>query len=334
MIGHTNQEGKLIDLREVQTTPQNLINQVVGIAADRKCLTIEQTNMAFAMAEQLHPYVDELIICEPHHNKLISQNGNKNDRLLAINLCRLLRLDELKPVWRPTQMGKRRLFYQQVKEYKRLDKMLTANRNQLQASLRHWGVQTEVSGSDYRDPSELLEAIGRPALRDELEAKIGFIRQIHTQKTEQFKRARTTGRDYPEIREFQKMTGIGPVGSHTFSGYIQTPHRFEKGGQLIRFCQLGICKRSSDGTPYGYEHLDKTGHSQLKQVSYVAWETAQKSGNEVSRFYEASLERSNNATNARLNTQRKIVKTLWIIWKNNSTYDPERFFSGDGNSAQ
>src|SRR5699024_4307697 len=95
VIGHTNQEGRLMNLRQVQTSPQNLINQLAGIDAQVKHLTIEQTNMTFAMAQKLHPYVDKLIICEPRHNKLISQNSNKNDRLDTINLCKLLRLGEL-----------------------------------------------------------------------------------------------------------------------------------------------------------------------------------------------------------------------------------------------
>src|SRR5699024_9226974 len=120
--------------------------------------------------------------------------------------------------------------------------------------------------------------------------------------------------------EFQKMTGIGPVGAHTFSAYIQTPYRFFDRKKLIRFCQLGVCNRSSDGKQIGYQYLDKAGHSALKQVSYIAWETAQGSDNEVSGFYQASLERTGNATNARLNTQRKILITLWSLWKHKRTY--------------
>lgn len=334
MIGYTNKEGKLLGLRQVKTNGQNLINSITGIPAEHKYLTIEQTNMAFTMAEQLARYVDKLIICEPRHNQLISQNGNKNDRLDTINLCKLLRLGELKPVWRPKKMGRRRLFYQQVKEYHRLGKILTAQKNQLQASLRHWGIQASMSSQDYRDPSHLLKTVGMPGLADQLQAKITFVRAIEDQKTAQLERVCQTGRDYPEITEFQKMTGIGPVGAHTFSGYIQTPHRFENRRQLIRYCQLGICKRSSDGKQLGREHLDRAGHSQLKQVSYIGWEVAQKSENEVSRFYQASRQRSKNDTNARLNTQRKILTTLWSIWKNKQTYRPAKFCAGSGNSAQ
>ncbi len=267
--------------------------------------------MAFAMAEKLAPYVDKLIICEPRHNKLISQNSNKNDNLDAINLCRLLRLGELKPVWRPKQMGKRRLYYQQVKQYYRLGKVLTRNKNQLQAVLRHWGIN--IGLSDYQDPSAMAEQVSNERLAAELMAKMQLIGFLTSQKQEQMKRIKATGSDYPEVAEFQKMSGVGPVGAHTFSAYIQTPHRFAGRKQLIRFCQLAVCKRSSDGKQVGYEHLDRAGHSCLKQVSYIAWETSQKGENEVSGFYRASLRRSDSTTNARLNTQRKILTTLLSI---------------------
>ncbi len=331
MIGYMNNKGKYMGQQQVQTSPENLINQITAIPAKTKSLTIEQSNMAFTMAKELRTYVDHLIVCDPRHNKLITQNANKNDGLDTQRLCRLLRLDELKPIWIPKQMGLRRLFYGQVKEYQRLIKLLTAQKNQFQANLRHWGITAQVGESDYQDPTALLADVSSPALAGELKAKLSFVRQVARQKDAQLNRIKQTGSHFWEIAEFQKMTGIGPIGAHTFSAYVQTPHRFSGRKQLIRFCQLGVCQRSSDGRSLGHEHLDKAGHSCLKQISYIAWETAQKSQNEVSGFYKASLPESNSPTNARLNTQRKILRTLWSLWKHKRTYRPELFYSGDGN---
>lgn len=334
MIGYMNEEGKYLGQQQVQTSSKNLINQIVAISAESKQLTIEQSNMTFAMAEKLRPYVQRLIVCDARYNQLIAGSGNKDDDLDTLRLCKLLRLDALKPVWTPKKMGKRRLYYQQVKEYYRLGKELTRNKNQLQAVLRHWGLSNKLTAEQYRNPSALVGSIEDKGLAEELMAKMELVSFLDVQKQAQLKRIKATGNDFWEVSEFQKMTGIGPVGAHTFSGYLQTPHRFRRRNQLIRFCQLGICKRSSGGKQIGREHLDKAGHSGLKQVSYIAWETAQKSDNEVSRFYQASLKRSRNATNARLNTQRKILVTLWSLWKHNRTYQPEKFYSGEGNSAQ
>ena len=49
--------------------------------------------------------------------------------------------------------------------------------------------------------------------------------------------------------------------------------------------------------------------------------------NEVSLFYDASLRRTGDPVHARLNTQRKILKVLWTIWKKDVAYNSKRFYS-------
>ena len=44
------------------------------------------------------------------------------------------------------------------------------------------------------------------------------------------------GLRYPEIKQFQLMPGIGKVGFHVFSAFIQTPHRFATKQKLWRYC--------------------------------------------------------------------------------------------------
>lgn len=334
LIGFMNQQGQYISQQQVPTTAVNLINQVTAIAAESKWLTIEQSNMAFWAAEQLRDYVDKLIVCDPRHNALISASENKNDHLDTLRLCRLLRLGSLKSVWTPEHLGIRRLFYSQMKEYQRLVKTMSIHKRQLAASLRNWGVNTKVLAKDYRDPGKIIAQLPSDLLREELLAKFSFIQSVSARVREQFERIRQTGEQFWEIAEFRKMSGIGPVGAHMFSAYIQTPHRFRQRGQLIQFCQLGVRKFTSDGKKVGNERLSKAGHGCLKNLAHVAWKASLGADNEVHRFYQTSLQTTGIPTHARLNTQRKILITLWSIWKNNRTYNPEKFFSGDGDSAR
>lgn len=327
VIGHMNQAGKYIGPRQVPTEPTPLIKQVVSISAEHKQLTIEQGNLSHWMADKLKPYVDRLIICDPRHNKLISAGGSKNDETDTRHLCKLLRLGALKEIYHEQQMGERRLFYFQVKQYERFTKSLTIAKRQVTAALRNWGYNVCLSRQDYKHPESCLKAVTDRRLQAELRWKFKEIQFLASQKANQFKRLMATGQAYPEITEFQKMAGCGPVTAHTFSGYIQTPHRFSRKEQLIKFCRLAVNKYSSDGRSLRSERLCKAGHSSLKNVSYTIWKCARGSANEVSDFYHSSCERSNNPTNARLNTQRKIIKTFWILWKHNRTYNPTKFNS-------
>lgn len=334
LIGFMNKQGEYIGQQQVQTTAVNLINQVTAIPAESKWLTLEQSNMAFWAAEQLRDHVDKLIVCDPRHNALISASENKNDHLDTLRLCRLLRLGALKSVWTPKHMGVRRLFYSQMKEYQRLVKTMSIHKRQLTDSLRNWGVTTKVLAKDYRNPARLIDQLQSASLRAELQAKFSFIESVSRQVRHQFERARQTGEQFWEISEFQKMSGIGPVGAHTFSAYIQTPHRFRRRGQLIQFSQLGVRKFTSDGKKVGNERLSKAGHGCLKNLAHVAWKASLSSDNEVHQFYRRSLQTTGNPTHARLNTQRKILITLWSLWKNNRSYNPEMFYSARGDSAQ
>ena len=243
-------------------------------------------------------------------------------------------MGELNQVWRPKQLGIRRLFYGQLKEYQRLIKTLTIHKRQLQANLRHWGVNIKVVAADYSNPGRILDRIPQPLLGEEVAAKFRFIQTVARQKDQQFKRLRRTGQEFWEIAEFQKMSGVGPVGAHTFSGYIQTPHRFRRRGQLISFCQLAVRKFTSDGKKVRNERLSKAGHGCLKNIAHIAWKTSVGKNNEVNEFYQASLARCGDPVNARLNTQRKILIILWSIWKHKRTYLPEKFCSGSGDSAR
>lgn len=182
VIGYMNKEGEYIGKRQVQTSASNLVKQVAAIPAEQKYLTIEQGNMTFWAAEQLRDHVDRLIVCDPGYNKLICRSSNKNDHLDTLRLCKLLRLGELKEVWRPKQLGIRRLCYGQVKEYQRLVKTLTIQKRQLQANLRHWGINIKVVAADYCKPERILNQINQSLLAEEVAAKFRFIQSIASQK--------------------------------------------------------------------------------------------------------------------------------------------------------
>jgi hypothetical protein len=140
------------------------------------------------------------------------------------------------------------------------------------------------------------------------------------------------GKKFPEIGRLRTVPGVGVIGAHVFVAYIQEPSRFESAQQLWRYCRLGIRDRSSDGKPLGFQQLDRCGHGGLKAISYRAWLMAIKAQRgAVYEFYRASLDRTRNEVHARLNTQRKILQTLLVLWKTQHEFDPKTFL---GTEAQ
>jgi transposase len=329
-----NESGNYLGQQRVPTTATNLINQIVAIPGHVKKLTIEQSNMAFWAADHLQHHVDELIVCDPRKNALISRGENKNDKSDTLALCTLLRLNKLTEVWRPRELGVRRIFFHQVKEYHRLIKSMSIHKRQLQDGLRHWGIHKKATRAVYNSPEELLADIDNNLLREEFAEKIEVIGYLNQRKERQLRRLIHTAKEFGEIKEFLKIPGVGPVGSHTFSGYIQTPYRFERPSQLIKFCKLAVRKFTSDGKRVRSERLSKSGHGQLKNLSHIAWKSSLTSDNEVSRYYRCVLERSGNQVHARLTTQRKILITMWALWKKNESYNPTKFTYTCGGSTR
>jgi transposase len=209
----------------------------------------------------------------------------------------------------------------------------TALKLQLKAHYRQWGVIPTGSLVYGRSGRGKYLAQVRPA---GVRAQLQMLYQALDSALEVEHQARRLmgqlGKAYAEVRRLQTVPGVGVIGAHLFVAYIQEPARFETAQQLFRYCRLGLRDRSSDGKPLGFQQLDRCGHGVLKAVSYRAWLMAMKrKAGAVYEFYLASLERTHNEVHARLNTQRKVLQTLWVLWQQQREFDPKTFL---GTEAQ
>ena len=64
----------------------------------KKILTFEETSTSQWLYVELKDYVDEIVVCDPYRNHLLS-DGPKTDELDAAKLVKLLREGFLKPVF-------------------------------------------------------------------------------------------------------------------------------------------------------------------------------------------------------------------------------------------
>jgi transposase len=276
--------------------------------------------------------VSQLIIADPRENSLISRNAMKGDKVDVRQLCRLLRLGELKKVYHP-QDDERAVFKAAVQQYISLRDHETTMKRQIKAKYRGWGV-IDVQGTCVYNPKKRGHYLGQvksSAVRHQLERMNVLLDTALKMQQLALEEANRLGRKYPEITEFKKMPGVGPVGALVYDAYIQTPERFSKKSALYRYCQLAVTDRSSDNKPLGFKRLDKAGNSELKAMSYRAFNAAMriKRVNEVRRFFEQSRRVTGSAMHARLNTQRKIISVMHAVWRKGEAYRPELFLGSE-----
>lgn len=310
------------------TCEGELVRHVKGIEAGKKILAIEESPLVFWIAQTLRPYVTELVIADPRENPLISRNAMKGDKVDVQQLCRLLRLGELKKVYHP-QDDERAVFKAAVQQYISFRDQESALKHQLKAKYRSWGV-VSVEGTCVYNPQkrqEYLLQVKVSAVRNQLSRMYVLLDTALKMQELALDEAKRLGRKYPEIHEFKKIPGVGPIGSLIYDAYIQTPARFTRKSALHRYCQLAVTDRTSDGKPLGFKRLDKAGNSELKAMSYRAFNAAMriKRPNEVRSFFEQSLRMTGSHMHARLNTQRKTLSVMHGLWRKGEPYRPELF---------
>lgn len=332
VLGSMSAGGEFERSWRFRTSEKELVRHVKGVEAGTKLLAIEEGSLAYWIARTIKPYVSDVLIADPKKNPSISQNAMKGDKVDVRQLCRLLRLNELKRVYHPEE-DERAVFKAAVQQYIDFRNQETALKRKLKAKFRGWGVQ-DIEGKVVYSPGkrdEYLCLIEEKSVRNQLLRLYVLLDTALKMQELALQEAKRLARKYPEIAEFKKIPGVGDVGALIYDAYIQTPDRFNRKSRLYRYCQLGVTDRTSDGKPLGFKRLDREGNSELKAMSYRSFLAAMriKRPNEVRTFFEQSFRSTRNSTRARLNTQRKIISVMHGVWRKGEEYRPELFLGSD-----
>ena len=326
VLGAMREDGTWLGEARIPTDAAALREAVAGIKSPDTWLTFEEGGMSLWLCDLLRPLVPKLLVCDPRENASIGRSAKKRDEWDVRELCRLLRLGELKEVWHSTDPA-RNAFLLAAETYLQLRQEVTRLKSVLKAWYRRGGVM--VTGSTpYSEEGrkKWLPLLPAGPLREGAGIQYAVLDTLEEQWEKAWKNLTGRGRAFPEIARLMAAKGIGPVGAHLFSALIGDPFRFATRQQIWRYCKLGITERTSDGKPLGYQRLERHGQGELKAVSYHAWKGAViAKDNEIKRWYEESRERTGSARHARLNTQRKIIEMMWVIWRSGKDYDPKRF---------
>lgn len=319
-------DGNLLAGDRIPTTDESIVSTFSSMNGPVHVM-MEAATISGHIYYLLEPVVQEVIVCEPRFNKQISLSSSKGDPQDAAKLAELLRLRSFKEVWMPENKD-RWVFRQLVSHYSTLTSMGSRVQSRLHARYLMNGVfdrggflkeenrHTLMDSIRYHGVDSILEQFYR--IHDFLQEE----RQQAKQKMVQFSRR------FPEIQRFLEVPGVGEVIASLFSAYIGNPHRFETNKQVRKYCSLAIRSRTSDGTPLGYEKLDRGGRSELKDATYKAALAAISSGeNAIGQYYSKQLEKTGSTKKARLSTQRKVVDVLWNLWRKDEQYDPEKVYN-------
>lgn len=277
----------------------------------KKILAVEETTTAQWLYTELKDYVDRILICDPHRNRLLS-DGAKTDKIDAMKLVHLLKAGLMKEVYHSTEkfLYLRRF----VSGYEDLIKAGVRLQNQRYSLLRACGRR----GYDWRGTK--LDSQDDQFVMDCLERQIEAYRREKESYEKEFERL---ARDYPEIRNQKSIPGIGSIHAVTIVARVVSPYRFADKGRYLSYTGLVKLERVSGGRSYGRK---KSRYCrQLKGVYKRSTWAAIGGNNPINDYYEYLInEKGYSEHNARHKTCRRLATLSLGVFKSGKKYQPYR----------
>jgi len=318
-----NETGKLTKAERVDTSASNLINFVKGIRKPR-IIYIEEGTLADWIQETCIAYGEKLVITDAKENRWISSSGQKNDKVDALKLAQLARGGYIKEIHHAT--GTRRRFKELMMAYHDTVRSGTRIKNKIKAKFRGNGIQSPgETVYSRRNREEWRNKLpDEPSLLMILDNLWLQLDQIAAIEKTILAAARVQARQFPEIKTFQAIPGVGFITAATVSAIIETPWRFADKRKLWMYAGLGIEKKSSGEKVYS-EKLTRNYNRLLKYCIKQAGERViQAKDNPFRRKYLAmTLIRGTAPHRAKLTVSRDMLATMLAMWKKGERYNQE-----------
>jgi transposase len=292
--------------RKFGTGEANLIAAMETLKSHEVHVHLEASELASWIRRVLKPRVARVVVGHAKSSAWIAKDPLKRDRLDALKLAELLRMDQVHEVYYADE-DHRTVFKQIVQHYDDVTDQQRRLKQKIKAALREQGVIArgdDVYTSEGREP--LVAQVPSTAARDAIGQLFALLDVTVKTQGDARRLMRREAQKYPEIPRFENVPGVAMITACRFSAYVQTPHRFATKRKLWRYCRLGITDRRSDGKPLGRQALDWNGNGRLKDMSRKAFQGAMKSldDNMFKRTYRDVLQTTHNKDHARLTTQR------------------------------
>lgn len=315
-------KGAVICRKDVLTERQQLID-LVGSVPGPKGVVLEESPMADWAMRVLQPYVAEVIVCDPRRNRLISEDGDKTDKIDPGKLNELYRLGALRPVHHPARQSMADLrawvwaYHDQVK-------LVTAAKNKLKAAFRSAGLQySEGDIYSRNDRPGWLDKLPRASVRERVAELYGNMDELAFRRARMHVRLTRIASRHPVTKRFLQVPGYGPVRALSFLVMIDTPFRFSSPQKLWTYAGLGL-RRKQSGKSGAVQRPGQQYSRRLKEVAWGATRHALKGSdvNPFQRIYERLCKAGLRESLAELSVARKLIAVPWGMWKSGTEYNP------------
>lgn len=322
-IAVVDRQGKIVQRERCDTTIPNL-RQVVEAVLRPRFLVIEEGPMAGWLWRGLRDAVDRLVVSEPRRNRLLAEEGDKDDDIDAEKLAQLLRGGFVKEVHQVESL-ERAVFKEQVALYHFRVRQRVRESQRLTALFRQHGVllreRTYVASEDR--PALLAQLPAQAVLQEAVRLLFRSYDDMAVQEETWRKRLVQLAHNEEVVRRFVALPGIAWIRAATLYAYLDTPWRFRSKSALWKYLGIGL-ERERSGNGPGHVGVPLRTHRLLKSTILGAAQSAVTQGNNpFADMYGRWMQQGLAARLARRNVARAQAATLWGMWKNGSAYRPD-----------
>lgn len=304
--------------------------QILDSLPGKKYIAIEEGPMSGWLYRNLYRKVERFVVADPRRNKLISSDGDHDDKIDSAKLAMLLAGGYLREIYHSDDERRVELKHWVSLYHDRIHDAVR-NINKIRARCRMYGVtipRKVVRQSEHRDI--WLSKLKQPALASQLLMLwIGYdatAKQARMAKQQLI----NLSKKYSIVRLWQQLPGIGTIRAVTIFAYLDTPWRFKRKNKLCKYCGVGLQRTASGTDKKGKPkpamlQLSRASNRILKNAVLGAALTAiNQKQNSFREDYERMVRNGIIPSNARHTVARKLLTMMWGMWKRSCQFDQDK----------
>jgi transposase len=324
-------EGKVI-LETMVATQAASIVRLMGSLNGPMHVTLEETTQAAWLYEVIRPQVQEVVVCDPRRNKLLSE-GSKADKVDARKLADLLRTGMLRSVYHGHETSKLK---ELVRGYENLSSDMQRVMARIKAIYRGRGIAASGRGVyQPRQREHWLEKLTESGLRQRAEWLHELLDQVRLLRKKARQAMLSESRAHRAVSLLRTIPQLGPIRAAMIAAIVDTPHRFRTKRQFWSYVGLAVVTHMSaeyemkEGKvvrrrkPVATRGLNRNCNRRLKEV-FISAATSGYRHEPYKTYLEKLKHNGMRAEMARLTLARKIAAAALVVWKTGKEFDPKK----------
>jgi transposase len=325
-------DGKLILETIVRTEAGEIIRLLQSLSGPIH-VTFEETTQAAWLYDVVRHFVAEVIVCDPRHNKLLSE-GSKADKIDARKLADLLRTGMLRPVYHGHQAI--RELKQLVRGYETLSSDTQRTMVRIKAIYRGNGIATP-GRAVYQEQQRQhwIARLSEPGLRQRMAWLYEQLDHLRSLRRQAKQAMLNESRKHRAVQLLRTIPQLGPIRAALIVATVDTPHRFRTRQQLWSYSGLAVLTHMSSEyeikqgrvvrtrKPIATRGLNRNCNRRMKEV-FIGAATGGSQREPYRGYLQALQNRGIRKEMARLTLARKIAAIALRIWKEGETFNPKK----------